>query len=727
MRDFFECLYGDGQGYMVVSTENFQNERWFSWPEEADLAVKYCQLRVDQDVYCATTLYSEKQRITANATEGQAVYADADTCVPSNFRKTPSISVETSPGRWHTYWLLDRLHTAAELSAISRKISTAHKEQGCDGGWIPTKLLRVPGTTNHKYPVPFKVMATYTGDLYSLEELEEAYADVEIVNTVTVEGRDLPDLPPNALLEATGKIPEHAWSLYAEPVKDGQSWSERMWKLQLELFREGLTPEEVFIIAKHAKCNKYGDESIGRYTKTGVPIPRRQDPDGTLWAEVLKAHAAYVEPPPADAPVVVEHKLTEVSFLSDEERASLQPTFVDEYVAWVRSKTDAAETYSRTLAFILLSCVYGSWAKILPQFGEVNLNLWALILGDTTRTRKSTAVDLFKQVVHAWEHRMIGDVDTIDIATDFTAEAMTKELGPRDGHVSLVQRDEIQGFFREVFTKTYQAGLLNYLAALYDGKVPVALRATKGNSQRVRAKTVFNMVGVGIVDDVAEILTTKNFRDGFLARFLWATADPPMLTRDAENIAQGNPDDIKDGEDPAITAFCRQFARVQRKFGRGKNVLLFSDEAHKRYEDWKWATALIAQESPHNASLEPSRQRLAFSVWKCAALLAMHDLSDTIEVHHLLPAIAQAEHWYQDMDRMVNKISASDFQRKVTAVENYINEGTDGRRSRAIVYRAMMKTEGLRKAEVDEILDNLSSQGRLNVTRSGKTTYLEVR
>ena len=56
-----------------------------------------------------------------------------------------------------------------------------------------------------------------------------------------------------------------------EPISD---WSGALWRLLLLCFELGMTAEEVFVIAKSSKSNKY--ERDGR-------------PDSHLWREVIKA------------------------------------------------------------------------------------------------------------------------------------------------------------------------------------------------------------------------------------------------------------------------------------------------------------------------------------------------------------------------------------------------------------------------------------------------------
>src|SRR5690625_7987559 len=88
------------------------------------------------------------------------------------------------------------------------------------------------------------------------------------------------------------------------------------------------------------------------------------------------------------------------------------------------------------------------------------------------------------RVLHAMEKESLEY--TVDIGSGFTPEGLNKELAERDGWVSLIHRDEIHGFFREIFTKNYMSGAIERLTELYDGKVQVSIRANKdaGNKRR---------------------------------------------------------------------------------------------------------------------------------------------------------------------------------------------------------------------------------------------------
>lgn len=734
MRDFFDALYGDATGYIEIVTDQFTTERWFEWPREANTVVKYCELRVDEDVYCSTTLFSEKRRLSENATEGRVLYADADTCAPENFRVKPSISVQTRPGRWHCYWMLDQMHTAEEVSEVSHKIAAAHKEQGCDGGWIQTKLLRVPGTVNTKDAVPYRITASYTGEIYSLGEVDQAYADISLERVAQIEDELSDTLPP--LMDALGKMPDELWDLYAEEVPPGGSWSERMWKLQLELFRAGLNKEEVFVIARKAKCNKYGEESVGKQTQTGLPIPRRSDPDGVLWKEVLKASQAYTSDIHTSEVVVSEPVREVVShansfvFLTDSEREWVRnnPNFVDEFTDWVGTRSpQSAEVYRRTLAYMLLSCVYGSKALIKFQFAKVYLNLWGFLLGETTATKKTTVVRLMFEILKQWEEI---EGDQIYVGDDFTAEGLNKALAERSGKVSLLRRDEVDGLFRELLTKNYLSGTAETMTSLYDGEIRVSLRATAGAGQSSRSETVFNFLGYGTDRGVSEVLTVKQFHTGFMIRPVWAVADAPPWRAEDEYLMIPDEDEDEDGGyqevDPQVIVFCNQFTKAKRaieRFGKPARMKI-TKEAQTRLNQWQRESHETIDGKKNQEYIDPSRQRLAISMMKSAALLAVHEGTNTIGIGHVLHVIAQSELWFRDMVRTIDSVAASEFEGKVNAVETFVAASADGRVQLPKVYN---RFAGYTVGQVDEFIKSLEQQARIKKVRVDDKIFLEIR
>lgn len=729
-KDFLESVLGIGAGYATIVTKDGNGQptvqKFFSYPDEIDEMVAYAGQFSEQDVYFSPILFHEQRRIRENAKTVSAVYSDADTCDPKNFRLEPSIITQTSEGRWHAYWVLDVEADPHRVAMVSKRIAYGHKDQGCDlSGWNPTKLLRVPNSRNMKYDGGQPVTAIHTGLIYTIEEIEQAYADVQVdavMETVVV---PMPTVSPD-VMAILGKIKSNTeiLSLFMDEPGPNADYSRMLWKLELELFRQGLTVEEVFAVAKNARCNKYRRPDR----------PKRMDPDGDLWREIVRAQQAYEVAP--ELPISIEGiEPDEVSdekpicFLTDPERAIVaqHTTFVDKYVAWARKKTDGAVEYQIASAFTMLSACFSEIGYATPKYGKLGLNLWFMLLGDTTLSRKSTSRQLMLRMLRAYE-RFAGY--QIDIGSNVTAEGLVKHLAGRDKLTSLFHRDEVQGMFKEFVTKTYMAAAADQFTELYDGHVPVIIRATGAQSavkavQSERAETNFIMYLMGITAKVSEVLTVDYFRSGFLARFIYVIADSPERTFESEAIEQANEVEVikQDDEMEAIVRSLYESSLYWQKKGAPfPRPVRMTDEALKRFNEFKWEMGNYTNGHPQEESIEPSRQRLALSIWKCAVLLAMYDKSDEVENRHVLIAIHYAEQWFKNLVRMAGAISASEWQREVDELEAVlVHKG-----GRMRYEEAYKKFGNKRKREFDEMVDALKSQARIVVKVENMKTFLEV-
>lgn len=725
LSEFLDLLYGESVGFLPVITlgeESGQPDHqfWFEWPKDREAVETYINLRLAEDVYVSVALYSEKNRTSADVdAKTHAVYADADTCHPSNFRLTPTISVQTSEGRWHCYWLLDSEVRADLAAEASHRIAKAHEHQGCDkSGWIKTKILRVPGTTNTRKgnaPVEGKV----NGDVYSLAEINKAYADVSL-ERVDRDDRDAPAMLDVEPLELRLNDRVDLANLYLNVVQPGQSWSERLYRLEIDLFRAGFSAQEVYTLAWNAECNKFNPRHAGKLTESGVPIPNRGENGGkaTTWKDVLKAEGEYrIE----TREVVVDPEpdfKAGYHFLTDEEYAEVaeRQTFIDVFSDWVGTRSELSNMrFRRSAAFMLLSCVYGDKASVMFPWGPTPLNIWLYTLGPSSTSKKTTVRDLMMEVLDEYTD-LIGD-PTLRLANDFSEEALNKSLGPRDGKVSIVDMDEVHGFFRSVMGKGYKAGLKEALTDLYNGKVRVSLRMNKDSAQLKRAKTVFNLYGMGTPLEVADVLTLSDFSSGFMMRPLYAVADDVTLSKEASRIDLRATRRTKRDDTPAKMA--RKFATSTAKMGGGE--IFITDAAVERFDQWQDHMYDIINMVPEKRHAQGYYERLKITVMKCAALLAMSEDRQDVELKDLLVVLKQSEWWFEDFLKVIRSVAESDFQREANEIAAYIHAGKDHQRNRANAMRAFSK---YRKRQFDEIIESLVEQGRVAVVRDGSVTYL---
>lgn len=737
--EYLDFLYGEEQGYICLVTKGIETgqpdrQRFFEVPAQLEFAQTYINMRQDVDVWNGVNVFTEKTRTASDAeAKSNVVYADADYCHPDNFRIKPSLSVETSPNRWHCYWKLDKAVNADVASHLSHKIAVAHKDEGCDqSGWIKTKLLRVPGTTNTKHGADI-VTPHYTGEIYTVAEIEKAYADVDVSTVVVHNTDEFPAFLPIAELEERLMVYPTIAQIYASVVQKNQSWGDRTFRLATDLFRVGtFTDQEVFTLVWNSPACKFVPSDEQRFTETGVPIPhQRPNPEADTWRHVLSAKEVAAEPYEVTVTPDVEPDLIEQAvgtFLTDNERQYVKdnPTFIQEFVDWVETRSPiSSRRLRRTAAYSVLSCLFADLGYFDGYFGKVYPNLWILKLGETSTTKKTTIWNLANEIIQAGTTD-IGD--DINIGNDFTPESLNTVLGERDGKVSLFERDEIQGFFVETMNKQYLAGVKDFLTDLYNGTVRKSLRQNKAAGQaKSNIKTVFNIYGMGTETNVTAVLKQEDFSSGFMMRWLYAVAeersfsfeDRRLRTRQRDDIAPTGYVDPKPKE--FVERFFANMSKLKQKNPSG--FITFGKEADERLAAWQYHMFDMADRFPDNKNILPAVDRLNINIHKCCILIAMSQGRFEVSLGDVLEVLVQAEMWYEDMTKVISLVSESAFQQECNEVERYITTGNKGRRNRANILR---RFAGYRTRQVEEYLEALVQQGRISLSKEGVSIFYSV-
>lgn len=196
---FFGLLFHELTGYLCIasfpgngkfdpSPDNGPTRNaFFKWPQQRDDVVAYVVANKHKDLYFVPTLFhTADNRKAENAAIGRVVYADADTARPELFKLEPTLTVETSPGRFQLYWRIegdDDCRDPEKLARASRRIAHGHAAEGCDtSGWDIGQLLRIPGTMNNKpnLDAPWEVTCTlHTKVFTTLANIHEIYPPVE--------------------------------------------------------------------------------------------------------------------------------------------------------------------------------------------------------------------------------------------------------------------------------------------------------------------------------------------------------------------------------------------------------------------------------------------------------------------------------------------------------------------------------------------------------------------
>jgi AAA domain/Primase C terminal 2 (PriCT-2)/RepB DNA-primase N-terminal domain len=124
-----------------------------------------------------------------NITNIRAVWQEDDDGVAVNFPIEPSLVVESSPGRFHRYWLLaepwpaDERGRADHAAVMERMIETYGSDPNAKD---LSRVLRVPGFLNRKHGDPHQVrIVSSSGWRYSRAEILAAFPPVEQIKAKT--------------------------------------------------------------------------------------------------------------------------------------------------------------------------------------------------------------------------------------------------------------------------------------------------------------------------------------------------------------------------------------------------------------------------------------------------------------------------------------------------------------------------------------------------------------
>jgi hypothetical protein len=157
--DLWGHIYGEQAGVLCLvrasrepgeKSTTFEHE-YFSWPGQAEQAAAWVATTAAEgyDVYHGAHLYTVADRGKQNAAPVAALWTDDDGAPPLG-DVPPTARVETSPGSTQSYYRLTEPVDAELAEQLTRRLTYA---MGADvGGWGLAKLLRPPGTQNHKYP-----------------------------------------------------------------------------------------------------------------------------------------------------------------------------------------------------------------------------------------------------------------------------------------------------------------------------------------------------------------------------------------------------------------------------------------------------------------------------------------------------------------------------------------------------------------------------------------------
>ena len=666
---FLRYVFGEQEGYVCIAVgtpiknnkDKFSQE-FFKWPSQQEDASKFIEGARSKNVWFGVNLLDAPDRTKPHCLPTNLIWADLDTCHPDILNSQPQVIIESSPDRYQALWKLNENIPAAVAEEYSKRVYSKYKINGVDSGWALTKLLRVPFTLNYKYSSTPSVNLLKADDSTTDPTIFESML-IEELSELGLEDQDLqlPDLVD--LPSAESVIYAHRFELkksaFAElyTTEPGEDWSSALWRLIKICLEAGMTREEAFVVASTSKCNKY---------------ERDKRPVTHLWLDVVKADT--VAKTFAVLSGSLDNDLEFPEIINDDERELIEPTFIDNYVKWASVVTDANEVYHELCGTMLLSILLADKLHLNVPWGKVIPNLWGLVLGESTITRKTTAMEL------AIEFVLETDPELIISAQDSSAEGLLTALSLRPEKVSVYYRDEVAGFFDGMSKKSYLAGMPETLTKLYD--VPAYLPRQLRKETITVIKPVFIFFGGGIQNRVYEAVDANFFDSGFLPRFLVVNGES-----DIDNIRWIGPAVQKTTTDPR-TALRTELQdmiaeyRVQiistKILGQDAEIskeveVVLTEDAWDKMRAIEKTLVITANESAMAEIALPTFTRLSTSLLKMAMLYAAirqepKDFKVQVELHDILKAAKYVMNWAPFTIHMMSNVGTSASERMIQRV-----------------------------------------------------------
>lgn len=405
---FLDYLFEKRKGHLCLATASSSKadfrQHFFKWPENRDLIGNFIEeQQLRKNVWFCVNLLSQPERKKEYCLPSSFAWSDLDAVVPTVAEEQdvplPTCVVESSPSRYQAYWKIDGDTVPPDIAEeFSKKL--AYKLGADKSGWDLTQLLRVPWTNNLKYDPPVQTkLLTIESNSYPIEffdkiELPQVFDQTETGQPI----EPLPDTLPNLdnilyKYKTEGKTDEEFSRLYSNTPDGNSDWSKILWRFLHKCFEMGMEEIEVLVVAHSAGCNKYR---------------RDNRPPSYLWRDVQKAAQAHRK---YQLVLAEKTELLTMPHLVDFDEFE-EDAFIRDYKEWANAATDAPEQYHELTCFIALSATMCSGLWLGVEWGELVPNLWGLVLGESTLTRKAQPLDAKILTPTGW--KLMGDIQVGD-------------------------------------------------------------------------------------------------------------------------------------------------------------------------------------------------------------------------------------------------------------------------------------------------------------------------
>jgi hypothetical protein len=381
--------------------------------------------------------------------------------------------------------------------------------------------------------------------------------------------------------------------------------------------------------------------------------------------------------------------------------------FVARWLAYASGRTDAAHEFHEAAALALLAAATPTVrARLAPYPGGLPTNIYTLLLGDSTTSRKSTTKDLARDV------QALAIPDSLS-ADHFSPEGFIEMLASRPNDCTTVFIDEFGELLSKLHSK-HMAGLRGLLLTCYSGDDYRYRRHSKRGKDGTRHDDADVIVGphlsivAATTPAVFETLTASDVTGGLLPRF--AIVAPQRKPERKPFFAVTGDTELQ------RAALAADLQRLHRWSTDAPRPVNFAAAALDLLD--AFAAALEAESA--SDILKAMLARLVPMAVKVAMLAAAGrpDATDRrdldVSAADADAAITVARRWQAYATAFAQRIGESDFERIVRRVVRIVE--SRGRLPRTTI----AQNTHVPKRVLDDVAATLMDRGLVKVTKTPK-------
>jgi Protein of unknown function (DUF3987) len=379
--------------------------------------------------------------------------------------------------------------------------------------------------------------------------------------------------------------------------------------------------------------------------------------------------------------------------------------FVTAFIDYAAECTDAAHEFFEAGGLVCLATVTPNVRARLRQYPNgLPTALYAMLIGDSTRSRKSTAKNLVKDLLH----RVLPDAL---LAEHASPEAFVEQLAERSGDSTAWLIDEIGETIDRLHHQTYLAGLRGLLLELYEGGDYTFKRTTKRtkDGEPVKDELRIEQAHLSVLGcttpSLFEILTARDINSGFLARFALVMPERKPARRPFYEAGEGD-ERARNLLTTRLHAIMVWAASATRRVSFEADALVIID---------RFCEQLESEDGPDRAAA--MLQRLGAMTIKLAMLAAIGRAGATdhealaVSPQDAEIAVTVATHWKCYALAVADRVGENELERTIERCLSYARK-----RGPHVNRRDVARVVHLAKDLLDKVQATLEDRGHIAVT-----------